>query len=78
MVFLQCQNGQSYTEADRCLYNQDPYGALTGCRDATHLQNCGKLGGETFIVGEGGRVFVRKIFPYEFYPVLNLLSKNTP
>ena len=38
---LQCHNGACYSPTDVCQYGFDKYGFPTGCRDATHLQNCG-------------------------------------
>ena len=38
---LLCNNGAPYDTKQSCLYDRDQYGNLIGCRDATHLQNCG-------------------------------------
>ena len=40
---IRCKNGACVDQEFRCLYDEDVYGLLTGCRDASHLENCGKL-----------------------------------
>ncbi len=40
---MKCKNGACLEETQRCLYGKDKYGFPIGCRDATHLQDCGKL-----------------------------------
>ena len=41
-VSFLCKNGKSYNASDHCLYDTDAFGIMKPCRDATHLQNCGK------------------------------------
>ena len=43
MVNLKCKSGNSVSSTTKCLYNIDKYGYMTGCRDATHLEDCGRL-----------------------------------
>lgn len=37
-----CKNGQCIESAELCLMEYDKYGIINGCRDVTHLQDCGK------------------------------------
>ena len=39
---LHCKNGAMHHASDRCLYDVDDFRILKGCRDATHLENCGR------------------------------------
>ncbi|XP_072021058.1 uncharacterized protein [Amphiura filiformis] len=38
---LSCKNGACVDPQYQCVYNKDRYGFMQGCRDATHLENCG-------------------------------------
>ena len=52
---IQCKNGVCTDSSNRCLYETDKYGWTKGCRDMTHLQNCGKYGqilSQTNVIGQ--------------------------
>ena len=36
-----CNNGASISSKQLCLYDRDFHGVLLGCRDGSHLQECG-------------------------------------
>ena len=38
-----CKNGACADERYMCLNDKDKYGFLLGCRDATHLEDCGNV-----------------------------------
>ena len=38
-----CKNGKTIARSHRCLYNTNANGFLVGCRDASHLEQCGKF-----------------------------------
>eukprot|EP00057_Strongylocentrotus_purpuratus_P018616 XP_011673090.1 PREDICTED: uncharacterized protein LOC754864 [Strongylocentrotus purpuratus] len=40
---LRCMNGENLDSRWRCLYDFDEYGLQQGCRDVTHLRNCGEI-----------------------------------
>ncbi|GFS31694.1 uncharacterized protein NPIL_75061 [Nephila pilipes] len=42
--FMKCNTGHYVSNTYRCRYEFDPYGYHLGCRDVTHLRQCGKLG----------------------------------
>ena len=39
---VKCKNSQRYPQTWRCLYDTDRVHIILGCRDAAHLENCGK------------------------------------
>ena len=39
---IPCGGGYKTTIEARCLYDQDKFGHVIGCRSLAHLQNCGK------------------------------------
>ncbi|XP_063961299.1 uncharacterized protein LOC129269692 [Lytechinus pictus] len=40
---LRCFNGEKFDARWRCVYDFDEYGLQLGCRDVTHLRDCGDL-----------------------------------
>ena len=44
---ISCQNGACAHDLYRCLYGKDKYGLPLGCRDVTHLQQCGMYNMQT-------------------------------
>ena len=58
---MTCKNGACVDKAYRCLYGRDRYNFPIGCRDATHLANCGKV-----LLGNKKRDNVDQVisFPY--------------
>ena len=40
---IACKNGGCADSTQRCIYGYDVVGFPLGCRDATHLLDCGKL-----------------------------------
>ena len=40
--YIHCASGHVVSPSHRCISDLDQYGIPTGCRDMTHLQDCGK------------------------------------
>ena len=36
-----CKDGTFVSNSVKCIMDRDPYGEPSGCRDASHLQDCG-------------------------------------
>lgn len=38
-----CNNGHYANISVKCIYDMDEYGYIIGCRDVTHLRDCGNI-----------------------------------
>ena len=41
-AMMTCENGERTLSKNRCLFEFDQYHRPIGCRDMTHLRDCGK------------------------------------